>query len=125
MGNEANTKAILDLIDLWIEETNIAFGLSGVAAKLRLVHVEYAGNKFDDTELYFSRKLLRALSGGRDGLEKVPMLREQYGADMVSMVTESGEYCGVAEEGPNINNMYSVVKRECRSSLYPFSHEIG
>jgi len=51
--------------------------------------------------------------------------REQYGADIVALIIDDPQYCGLAWLGPSKNLMYSVTAWDCATGYYSFGHEIG
>jgi hypothetical protein len=88
------------------------------------VKVQYTGDNYDDTK-YTLGEQLDSLADGDPGWEYVEILRQQYGADIVTMFTGSGGSCGIAFIGPKADSMYSVVREDCASSYLSFAHEIG
>ena len=117
------TKANMEsLIDLAIDETNEAYTLSGVETQLRLVHSyrqeNYVENGFSP--------VLNAITGTTDGvLDDVHDKRELYGADIVAIIIDDPQYCGIAWLGPSKSNMFSVTAWNCATGYYSFGHEIG
>ncbi len=91
--------------------------------RFRVVHIEeldIANAKTDANTLYYLHKSPKAQS-----------LRSQYGADLVTMITPTGPYCGTGfitrgndgKINPNYSKYgYSVVGHLCTSS---FAHELG
>ena len=122
--DDATRNSILGLIDLAVSETNTAYSLSGVNVELNLVHaafdtyVEASTNAFGDA--------LADLTTKNDGkLEQAHALRTTYGADVVALIIDVSEYCGIAYLGPSINYMFSVTAWNCATGYYSFGHEIG
>lgn len=111
------------LVDLAVLETNVAFTNSGVLTQLRLVH-SYRDETFDEDRSTFSKTLsqLTDLDGVMDDVHK---FRELYGADIVSLLIDDDQYCGIAWVGPSINRMFSVTKWSCATGYFTFGHEIG
>lgn len=111
-----------DRINLAIVETNTAYAESGVNAELRLVHsvhteyVESAG---------FSPALSDLRSNGDGKIDEAHTLREQYGADIVALIIDDPQYCGIAYLGPSKSAMFSVTAWNCATGYYSFGHEIG
>ena len=117
-------KAMKARIALAVTETNTAYANSGIKPRLRLVHtaeVFYSETGNVDTDL-------NRLADPADGyLDVVHTLRDQYGADMVSLiVNDGGDYCGIAKEiGSTEANAYQVTARTCATGYYSFGHEFA
>lgn len=121
------TSGIDALITLAIEETNQAYQNSQATLQLRLVHtaeVNYqeSGNMNTD---------LSNITGRFDDyMNEVHVLRDTYGADLVSLFVESPDYCGVAWQMASLNPAYadyafSVIYTQCATGYYSFGHELG
>jgi PKD repeat protein len=73
---------------------------------------------------------LYALRDTNDGImDNVHTLRDTYGADIVSLINEDGNYCGIAWVMTNVSNgfntnAFNVTYSSCLSS-HTLSHEIG
>ena len=121
------TAAMEALIDLAIVETNNAYAQSGINSQVNLVHThEVSGN----TSGSFSTDLSN-LTGKTDGIwDEVHALRDQYGADFVSLFIDNTQYCGIAwlmgTLSPTFeSNAFSVVYHDCATGYYSFAHDIG
>lgn len=119
----AQTKTNMEgQIDLAIQESNTALDLSGVYFNLRLVH------KYLETG-YFEQDITDALTAlatmGDNKLDGVFAKREQYKADLVSLVSGASEFCGKGFLGPKRDRMFTVVSYTCLTGYYSFLHEIG
>ena len=120
--------AMQTLIALGVSETNAAYANAGVIQRIRLVHsVEVSYTESGD----FGTDLTR-LTGKADGyIDNVHSLRDQYGADAVSLWIESaGPTCGIAWAMTTVSagfesNAFSVVNRTCATGYYSFGHELG
>ncbi len=118
--------AINSEIDLMIAVTNTAYANSGINPRLRLVHTEevaYAetGNSGSD---------LGALRSSTDGnMDNVHALRNSHGADLVALIVESLEACGVGYlNTPTAGSAsfgFSVVRRLCAAGNFSFAHELA
>ena len=124
---EGGTPAIEALINLAVEETNIAFANSQIAPRLRLVHtaeVNYteSGNMGTD---------LSRFRGKTDGyMDDVHAWRDAYAADQISLIESTGNYCGIAYLMSNVGSYFesaafAVVHRSCATGYYSFGHERG
>ncbi len=115
------------LIQLAVEEANTAYQLSDVTQRLRLVHsVQTTYNEATG----FS-PALNALTNSGDGkMDELHTLRNQYGADLVCLVIDNTEYCGLAwlmtnESLAFESKGFSVVHWDCATGYYSFAHELG
>lgn len=124
VGGTAQMQA---LIALAVEESNTAYQLSNVTQRLRLVHsVE---TSYDETSGF--NAALNALTNKTDGkMDELHALRNQYGADLVCLLIDNSEYCGLAwlmaTESPAFeSSAFSVVYYDCATGYYSFAHELG
>jgi hypothetical protein len=119
--------AIMALVALGVAETNLAFEKSEVETRLRLVELREvsfveAGRVESDLEI---------LREERDGaLDEVHALRDAYGADLVQLVVEEGDGCGISysmgRAGASFSEWaFSVVESSCIDTTYAMAHEIG
>ena len=93
------TLNMVDMLDLAIAETNDAYELSGVNAELVLVHSELI--EYTEASSNAFSEALDHLASPTDGIiDDVHNLRSQYGADLVAMIIDDDEYCGIANFGP-------------------------
>lgn len=91
-----------------IEQTNESYVRSKIPQKLRLVHTQTVGFSFT--------------SPGSLGSEPTAVkLRDQYGADLVSLIQGSLSGCGIG----NISGPFTLVSRSCALSSKSFAHELG
>ena len=107
------------LINLAISETNTAFQLSGVKTKLRLVHAYRHPNYREES---FSSTLNDARTNKIPGLHA---FREFFQADLVAVIIDNSQYCGIAYIGPSKNSMFSVTSWSCATGYFSFGHEVG
>jgi len=92
-----STKDIMDtLIQLAIEETNAAFKNSGVGIVLELVH-SYRSSYVEPNKNAFQTSLRELRGNGDRKIDEVHDLREQHGADIVSMIIHDDDYCGIGK----------------------------
>jgi len=119
--------AIASLVGLGLAETNLALEKSEVETRLRLVELREvafaeAGRVESDLEI---------LQQENDGaLDEVHELRDTYGADVVQLVVEERDGCGIAysmgRAGASFSEWaYSVVERSCIDTTYAMAHELG
>ena len=107
------------LINLAVEETNAAYQASGVDTEIYLAH---AYRHPTHVEQSFEDSLTGLRLGTVPGVSKN---REKYGADIVALLIDDDEYCGMAYTGPRIDRMFSVTSWNCATGYYSFGHEIG
>jgi hypothetical protein len=121
-----NLATIEGLINLAISETNQAFQLSSIPTRLRLVKTHY-----DDTfneYLYTWIDALSLIRNNGDGqLDYVHAMRDQFGADFVSMIVDIATDCGIGYRPltPTAGDAFSLVKWSCATGYYSFAHELA
>lgn len=88
----ADTEARMQaMIELAVQETNVAYVESGAFAKLRLVHSTVTNYN----ERGFSSALEHLQRKGDGRLDDAHELRTIYGADIVALIISDSEYCGL------------------------------
>lgn len=108
---DEDTKEMMEaLIELAIEETNLAFTKSAINTQLNLVHM-YRTNYVEKNRAENSLHDLR--DGKKEGLENIHELRLEKGADLVQMIVGTPNWCGWAYLGPSKNKMFSVTRDDC------------
>ena len=105
-----------------IDSANTIYANSGVNARLRLV---YSGPANYAHSGNFSTDLSRLTSTSDGYMDDVHALRDAYGADMVSLWVEGGQYCGIGWVGPHPSYAFTVVNRGCATGNMSFAHELG
>jgi peptidyl-Asp metalloendopeptidase len=121
--------AMTNLINLSVSETNTSYINSDIALRLRLVHTV----QVDYTEVSnFGTNLSNLRVGTGGGLTGVAALRDQYGADLVTMLIHptSPSACGIAYVMTTVSTAfspfgYSVTDTACLSPNFTFAHELG
>lgn len=126
-ATNGGTNGINAVINLAVHEANWAYSRSDVFQRLMLVHTqEYLWTEDGDDSGYLSD-----LRGTTDGVaDDVHALRNEYGADMVSLIYDTGSYCGVAYIMTTLSSSFessafSVVRDSCATGYYSFAHELG
>ncbi len=118
--------SVRGLAQLAIDLTNTAYGDSNIDAEVRMVGLEevsYAENGDMSIDL--------ALLTGKDDsfMDEVHTLRNQLGADLVSLLVDSGDSCGIAwimntqSQAFNTHG-FSVTRHQCIAN-HTFGHELG
>jgi hypothetical protein len=116
------TAAIQAIAQSAVDASNTAYANSGITTRLRMVHTGEAG---DETGLSFVDNLYW-LAGDPD----VAQLRDTHGADLVSLLINTGGACGVAfimsSPSPTFApSGFSVVNHTCAVGNLSFAHELG
>ena len=113
-----------ELIELAIEEANNSFRMSNLGhIKLRLAHAhatEYAeaGGHFDH--------LWRLADKGDGHMEEVHGLRDKHRADVVVLVVDDAQGCGLSTRvHADADEAFAVVHHECAATTHSLAHEIG
>jgi len=110
---------MLRAINLAITETNAAYIESGVDTQLRLVHTHETSYVEDRG---FSQALYD-LQGQSDAyLTEAHNLRSMHKADLVALIINDPQYCGIAYMGPSFSYMFSVTSHSCMTGYYSFGH---
>jgi hypothetical protein len=118
--------ALESMIQNAVQAANQAYRNSGVAITLNLVglqEVEYEESKD-------MKASLRRLEARRDGqLDSVHALRDKVGADVVTLVSEDDDSCGIAwsmkgESPSGASTAFNVVQAGCLSNQ-SLAHEVG
>lgn len=125
-ASQGNMNAIESIIDLAVTETNQAYANSNIPTKLRLVHKHFDAT-YDDYNNQWETTL-NLLRGSQDGqLDYVHSMRDQYGADFVAMLVDTGSYCGIGyrPNNPSAGDAFSLTKWSCATGYYSFGHEIA
>ncbi len=126
-ATEGGAAAVEALIDLALAETNSAYAESGVLQRVRLAarhEVAYSESPSVVTDL-------ARMTIANDGfLDQIPALRDACGADVVAMIVESGQSCGVANSLTNLGAGFApyafcVVARNCAAANLSLAHELG
>ncbi len=126
------TVSMETLVDLAVTETNQGYANSGLSQRINLVHreeVSYTETSVGDDDAF--DVALDDITGKTDGkMDHVHTLRNDYGADMVSLFIDDSAWCGLAwvmrDESHSFENKgFSVVWYDCATGYYSFAHEMG
>jgi hypothetical protein len=119
--------AIQSTVAAAVANANTAYVNSGVPAQLRLV---YSG-EVNYTQSSSSLTDLGALTSTSDGkLDEVHTLRNQYGADVVTLIGTWTDACGYGYmmPAPSVNYAsyaFNVVALNCAVGNLSYAHEVG
>jgi peptidyl-Asp metalloendopeptidase len=117
LGGEAQAQAFAQSA---IDSANTAYLNSKIRLRLRLVHAQ-------ETTFVETGSLSTELSGFRAAAETTT-LRNQYNADLVAMISNSADNCGIGylgNSGGNTNSAFTVTSRTCVVGNLSFAHELG
>ena len=118
------TSAIMALAQNCIDTTNIAYENSAIGPlELNLVHAE----EVSYTETGSASTDISRLQNDSDGfMDNVHSLRNQYGADLVDLLVDGFNACGIGYLAPFDSELgYTVTATGCSVGNLSFPHEIG
>jgi len=112
------------MIQLAIDETNQSYQNSHINARLHLAHVDKV--TYSETGKSYDT-LVAELSGTSDGfMDGVHALRNTYAADVVVLIVNQSDYCGMADAiRATADTAFATVHYDCATGYYSFGHEIG
>jgi peptidyl-Asp metalloendopeptidase len=145
----ADNGSVIDVMVVYTQASSNRYGVAGIETKIinavdamnstnanslinsrfRLVHME----EVNYVETGDMDPALRRLTNTNDGfMDNVHTLRDQHGADIVSLIDEDSNYCGIAwvmtsgqlSNNRMAGNAFNVVYSGCLSS-HTLTHEIG
>lgn len=121
-----NPNSMTAALQSWENNTNAAYVNSGVEQRIRIVHSELTN--YTESSTNMGTDLSRLRSNGDGNMDNVHTLRNQYGADLVHLVTRqsTGGTCGIAYllfPGGNSAVGFGVTGYTCGWST--FAHELG
>ena len=127
-----STTAMQNLATLAVANANTAYADSHIAAQLRLV---YSGElSFTEATGNIAGDLTKLAGNGDGALDSVHTLRNQYGADVVSLIgtgyTEGSGACGIGYLMTTVStsfasSAFNVVDQACAAGNLSLAHEIG
>ncbi|HSN77732.1 MAG TPA: M12 family metallo-peptidase, partial [Anaerolineae bacterium] len=126
--SQYGNNGIKSLIDLAVDETNQSYANSQINMQLRLVHT--AEVAFTESTGSMGTDLGRLQSKTDGYMDEVHALRDQYHADMVSLIVANMGSCGIAYLMTTLSptferNAFSVVAAMCAAGYYSFGHELA
>lgn len=107
-----------------VQWSNETLNNSNINATLNFVHAQQVD--YNDTG-FFETDLDRLVNPNDGYIDFIHSLREWVGADIVVMLTSSGNYCGLAADIEATSNLaFAIAKAGCVfGELLTFPHEIG
>jgi hypothetical protein len=119
----AATANISSLIQLAVDETNVSYINSGV--NINMVRVHTAQVTYNESGRSFSQHV-SALRNTDGVMDNVHTLRNTYAADVVVLVVNDSEACGVASTiKATATSAFAVAHYSCITGYYSFGHEVG
>jgi peptidyl-Asp metalloendopeptidase len=119
------TTAMQAHVNLMISQTNTAYANSNITTRLRLVRTD----EVSYTESGDMRLDLNRITNCSDGfMDIVCTWRNTYAADLVALIVENGQYCGIAwlnNSSADAPYGFSVTLRTCATANITFAHEVG
>lgn len=115
---------ITSKIQLAVDETNQSYVNSGIS--INMVRVHTAQVTYSESGRSFSQHVA-ALRSTTDGvMDNVHTLRNTYAADVVVLVVNDTEACGIASSiGSTATSAFAVADQSCITGYYSFGHEVG
>jgi hypothetical protein len=113
-----------EVIDLAINEANESFRRSNLGnVKLRLVHA-YQTDYVEEGGLF--DHLWRLADKGDGYMEEVHALRDKYRADVVFLIVDDQDGCGLSTRvHADAEEAFAVVHHECATTTHSVAHELG
>jgi hypothetical protein len=111
-----------------VSETNQSYQASDVTQRLNLVHIEPVSYT-EDGDITIDRNRLQDPTDGI--MDSVHDLRNQYGADIVVLLTFDTSLCGLTWVMTNVSTAwekwaFAVVSIDCATDpVFSFGHELG
>lgn len=123
LAGEGSLSALYARMSLAVAETNGSYLKAAVTTRIRLVHIEPVSYTESGD---FQTDLNRVINPSDGYMDNVPKARNGYGADMVGLIIENTQYCGLASSIlANSENAYMTASRTCTTGYYSFGHELG
>jgi hypothetical protein len=110
-----------------VAETNKAYSYSKMTTRLNLVDTILT-NYVESNDIATNLSRLRSTNDGY--MDELHALRESYGADLVSLISNETYYCGYAYRMASMSASFasyafSVIHHSCATGRFSFAHEIG
>lgn len=119
---ERKVADVPSLAELAIAWANRSYENSAVQVRLRGVGVE----RVDFVESDFDLDIDRLTKPGDGHLDGVHARRDALGADVVVLLVDNAQYCGIASEiDAPADRAFAIVHHSCAAEYLSFAHEIG
>jgi hypothetical protein len=110
-----------------VAETNQGYANSGMSTRLNLVGTVLTDYTTSGDMLTDLGRLRHTSDGHMDELHA---LRDELGADLVSLIDKQSGYCGLAYRMTGLSpffasSAFSVVNHSCATGYFSFGHELG
>ncbi len=110
-----------------VAEANQAYLTSGMTTRLNLVR-SFLTDYIESGDMGTDLGRLRTTNDGY--MDDLHIVRDIYGADLVSLIANAPQYCGLAYRMATLSpsfasSAFSVVHHSCATGYYSFAHEIG
>ena len=123
--------AIESLVQSAVANANLAYTNSGVNAQLRLVHAEEVA--YAETTSAINTDIAYLQTAGDGRLDVAQSLRDQYGADVVTLLGSGYAATGACGSGYLMSTpsssfagwAYNVVDQSCAAGYLSYAHEVG
>ena len=122
----AATANIGSLIQLAVDETNVSYLNSGI--NINMVRVAHRAGHVQRVRPQLLAAREPRCGAPRDGaMDNVHTLRNTYAADVVVLVVNDSEACGIASsiKAPRPASAFAVAHYSCITGYYSFGHEVG
>jgi outer membrane protein assembly factor BamB len=114
---------IESLIDLAFAETNIAYAGSEIPHTIELAGTVLIEDYVENADVNL---ILKELQANNDGvMDEIHAARKAANADMVVLIVDQPQHCGVSYLNSSYTTAFSVVHYSCATGYYSFGHEIG
>ena len=111
------------LIQLAEDETNDAYARSNIGTRTRVVQ-KYQTAYVESGDMITDLTRFRTPADGY--ADEVQALRDAASADVVILLTDAFDYCGIASAiQATESSAFAVVAASCATGYYSFAHEIG
>jgi hypothetical protein len=110
-----------------VAEANQAYASSGMTTRLNQVG-SYQVDYYESGDMVTDLSRLKATNDGF--MDDLHVLRDMFGADLVSLIENDSGSCGMSYRMATLSpsfafSAFSVVHHSCATGYYSFAHEIG
>ncbi|MHC5114183.1 MAG: M12 family metallo-peptidase [Planctomycetota bacterium] len=116
------TAAIEAEIDEAVDLANESYLNSQIGLELNVVYLAEIAYQENGS---YNQHLSRLRDDGDGFMDSVHALRNEHRADLVALIVNAGQYCGIAYLGPGPSTAFSVTTWYCAAGGLTLAHEIG